>query len=319
MADAVNLDRNIDTLKMKMFVEAPVKQKRMKADASRSHIQLVYALPNKDPRIVADVPVEMEKNILFEKNNTGDTLDLWLRSYLSDSLALTILDGNTKVDAYTIHFPKKVSGSSRGGKQGNELPVLNTNLVKGGKFDPSCELMIHSNTPVNAFNADRIILLKGKDTLHLPVVQKGLHDLKFSGKPVQDSSYTLLVLPGAVSDWNGKTNDTLKQSFTVENEENYSALKIKAGGLSEGSYIVQLLDDKGNVLKETGWNGVKELRFEHLHAGQFRLKLIVDANANGKWDSGNYLQRKQPEQVMFYNAPIKLRTGWDLDVDWKFQ
>lgn len=50
--------------------------------------------------------------------------------------------------------------------------------------------------------------------------------------------------------------------------------------------------------------------------GQYRLKLIADENKNGKWDTGNYFKNQQPEKIIYYENPIKMRSGWDLDIEW---
>jgi hypothetical protein len=318
IAEPLKIDRNIDTLHMKLFTEGPTKQKRLKADVTRTHIQMIYAMPMKDVQFVPSLDEELQAALNFEKSATGDTIDIWLSNFQRDSLVFSIMDGMNNVDEYTARFPKKVQGSSRGGH--TEIkPQLSVNIVKGAKKDPLSPLMIHCSDPINGMDKSRIVLMQGKDTLRTAIDKKGWHDLELQARMLQDSTYTLFILPGAITAWSGKTNDTLKPAFTVENEENYSALKIKPAGLVRGNYLLQLLDEKGSVLRTVKWDGGKELRFEHLYAGQFRLKLTVDSNNNGKWDSGNYLQHKQPEQVIFYNAPIKLRAGWDLDVDWKFQ
>ena len=40
-------------------------------------------------------------------------------------------------------------------------------------------------------------------------------------------------------------------------------------------------------------------------------------NKNGKWDTGNYLQKIQPEKVIYYDGSINIRSNWDLDLEWK--
>jgi hypothetical protein len=40
--------------------------------------------------------------------------------------------------------------------------------------------------------------------------------------------------------------------------------------------------------------------------------VIFDTNGNQKWDSGSYLQKRQPERISYYPAELDTRTGWDL-------
>jgi len=47
------------------------------------------------------------------------------------------------------------------------------------------------------------------------------------------------------------------------------------------------------------------------------LKAIYDVNGNGKWDTGNYLEHRQPERVFFYDRPVELRSNWDVEAAWE--
>jgi len=47
------------------------------------------------------------------------------------------------------------------------------------------------------------------------------------------------------------------------------------------------------------------------------LKIIYDNNANFKWDTGNLLQKLQPEKVIYNAEPVNTRPNWDLELEWK--
>ena len=40
---------------------------------------------------------------------------------------------------------------------------------------------------------------------------------------------------------------------------------------------------------------------------------IKDANSNGKWDTGNYLKKIQPEEVEYLKRSIIVRANWELN------
>jgi len=44
--------------------------------------------------------------------------------------------------------------------------------------------------------------------------------------------------------------------------------------------------------------------------------LIIDANENGKWDTGDYLKNKQPERVIYFDEKIEIRANWDHEFQW---
>ena len=38
-----------------------------------------------------------------------------------------------------------------------------------------------------------------------------------------------------------------------------------------------------------------------------------DENANGKWDSGKYVERIQPEEVIYYPGWIEAKANWTIE------
>lgn len=50
--------------------------------------------------------------------------------------------------------------------------------------------------------------------------------------------------------------------------------------------------------------------------GTYYLRLTIDTNGNGKWDTGNYANHLQPEEVYYYPKKLRLRRNWDLDESW---
>ena len=51
--------------------------------------------------------------------------------------------------------------------------------------------------------------------------------------------------------------------------------------------------------------------------GKYKLKYIFDNNNNGKWDTGNWEEKKQPEKIINYSNDIIIRSNWDLKLDWE--
>ena len=52
---------------------------------------------------------------------------------------------------------------------------------------------------------------------------------------------------------------------------------------------------------------------EYLLPGEYQIRIIKDANGNGKWDTGNYLKKIQPEEVKYLKESIIVRANWELN------
>jgi len=61
------------------------------------------------------------------------------------------------------------------------------------------------------------------------------------------------------------------------------------------------------------------IEFNYLPPETFTLKLIHDRNNNGKWDTGDYLEHLQPEEVLFNPGSITIRSNFDMEVNWEIQ
>ena len=59
------------------------------------------------------------------------------------------------------------------------------------------------------------------------------------------------------------------------------------------------------------------LNYPYLLPGTYKMKAIRDKNGNGKWDTGNYLQRILPERVYFLGTSINIRPNWDVEQKWE--
>jgi len=43
--------------------------------------------------------------------------------------------------------------------------------------------------------------------------------------------------------------------------------------------------------------------------------VIYDENKNKQWDTGNYLEKRQPEEVFHLATEIDVRANWDVNQD----
>ena len=60
--------------------------------------------------------------------------------------------------------------------------------------------------------------------------------------------------------------------------------------------------------------------FYFIKPGTYYLRLYIDENGNGKWDTGDFAKGIQPERVHYYNRALELRAlfeysqdDWDID------
>ena len=205
----------------------------------------------------------------------------------------------------------------------NEIPKLKMELLKSGTIDVGDSIIFNFDTPIADIDPSGVHLEVKRDTLWVP----------YSGKmpamrPVDDcnpmrywlplamlpdSTYRLTIDSAAVTSVYGLANGKLVKELKVRGLEEYANVYFRVNA-KDGAFV-ELLGSGEKVLRTVP---VRNGAFELLNVtpGTYYLRLTLDANGNGKWDTGNYKSHQQPEEVYYYPKKLRLRRNWDLDENW---
>jgi hypothetical protein len=135
----------------------------------------------------------------------------------------------------------------------------------------------------------------------------------------------MVMLPGALKNIYGYKNDTFKADISPASRKNFGSANIEftypsAIDTSKGkeikvsvNYIFQLLNKDGKILFEKDITGKSSIYFPYLPTGNYSMRIIEDANKNGRWDPGDYAHHIQPEKVFIYPDDLKIKANWELD------
>ena len=136
------------------------------------------------------------------------------------------------------------------------------------------------------------------------VIQDSLNLRKYTLKPVDKLlpgwEYFMKVPHRKFTDINGFYNDSTEVKVTLPNDDKLSTISLVLTGV-ENKYIVDLLDEKRtNVIRSYNIDKDQTLVFPYVKAGKYSIRFTEDRNENGLVDTGNLLEHKQPEKVLFY-------------------
>ena len=257
-----------------------------------------------------------------EYSKNRDSLSLWLTDVIADTLKLIVTNDKKVIDTLEVAIAKKpeqnnVQSGGRGKGASFNL-IASTNCAK--EIPPNQSVILTLNHPIKEYDASKIILKQGSQMQKctLNIMDKASRKFKITGfNLLPDSAYSLLVTPGSFIDIFGLLNDTAKAVFKVQKEDDFGKLKLKINVASTNiNYIVQLLDEKGNVFREEKINSSKLCVFETLKPLTYNVKVIVDENKNDKWDTGDFSKKLQPEKTMYSPKNYSIRAGWDMEEEW---
>ena len=130
-----------------------------------------------------------------------------------------------------------------------------------------------------------------------------------------DCGYSLEIDSAAFTDIYGALSEKVKKGFKVKSLNEYGTFEVTLKGLEGQNVIVQLLE-KGDKLAKEVFTSTGVAKFYYMAEKTYYMKAIVDKNNNHRWDTGNYGESLQPEDVYYYPKEINCRAKWNLTETW---
>ena len=196
---------------------------------------------------------------------------------------------------------------------------LDIQLSVSSQLDPDQNVIFSFNTPLEKADTSGIHLYAKHDTLwyRAPFEFEPIGNRKYllRGEWRPDIEYSLEVDTASFVDIYGLASAPIKQGFKVNSLDTYGTLLVNVTSLNDQPLLVQLLNGQDQVVKTVkASNGVAE--FYYLKPDKYYMRLIVDRNNNGKWDTGCYDKDEQAEEVYYYPEQIECKAKWDLTESW---
>ena len=119
----------------------------------------------------------------------------------------------------------------------------------------------------------------------------------------------------AVTGLSGRTTPPIKFEFSIQRTEELGSLFLLLPD-ADTTAIVELMQKDNEPLRR---EQIREGRvdFFFLKPGKYYIRLFHDRNGNGQWDTGDYAQRLQPEEVFYFPSAIDVRANWDIEQTWR--
>lgn len=230
-----------------------------------------------------------------------DSLQVWYKPIKVDSLLL-----NIKKESYVNDFSVKIKNQKK--------DTLSINAVQTGILNMRDEFTLESSTPLVKIDKSKIFInsSKTKITEFTPNYDDFNQKLVLNFPKNTSEKYQIQLLPGALTDFFEKSNDTLTYKLETRSESDYGNLIVDLQNVKRFPIIIELTNEKGEILAYDYSEKNTKVEFNFLEPKDYILRVIYDDNKNKKWDSGNYLEKRQAEEVIYYSKVIKdVRANWN--------
>ncbi|MEA2105285.1 MAG: Ig-like domain-containing protein [Bacteroidota bacterium] len=301
---------------------------------NKRKLEIMFNKPIKDSVSVELVDTTLEsKWYIQETNLTNDTIFYWLTDsslYNKKDLKTTITyqkeDSNLVYQwtTDTINF-RYFEPEKKKEEDTDTLLDIGLNVKNKSTFDLNKHIKLQFNTPIKSVDPEKIRLFAKEDTLEKEVDVKLVKDSLFFRRYAilntytEDSDYRLEIFPKAFTDIYGAVNDTINVAFKTQKLDYYGKILANVTGIDSSFQVIAQLvvseKEEEKVYREKVILKDQTIDFAYLPPKEFLFKIIVDVNFNGKWDTGEYLEHIQPEEVFYYDNPINVRSNWDIEIN----
>jgi uncharacterized protein (DUF2141 family) len=188
------------------------------------------------------------------------------------------------------------------------------NTLEGGRQDLLNPLILKSEFPLKDLDTSKIYLTDKEfnrlDGFSLQTDSTG-KNLIIGYEWKENTGYALIQQKGFVSDSIGNTfsrTDSLK--FGTKKNMDYGSMDIRIENLDTTKHPILFLQ-KDNVVAYRQTLTSNRFTIKLFPPGEYEIRVLMDANNNGKWDTGNYWRKLQPERVISRKQRLQIRANWD--------
>ncbi|MBL0145328.1 MAG: Ig-like domain-containing protein [Chitinophagaceae bacterium] len=106
--------------------------------------------------------------------------------------------------------------------------------------------------------------------------------------------------------------DTIKITAKKESDYGNVVLRFKNIDVAKNQVLQFVVGDE---IKQSFAITAAEWSNKLFTPGEYELRILYDINKNGKWDTGNYNKKQQPEKVITLPQKLSIKANWDNERD----
>ena len=309
----------------------PAKTAHYMTSSTRSlPYKLTYtlSLPPDSGKFEFSIPGVSENSYYLERSRNNDSMVVWL----TDSSLYTRPQIKTLIEyPYTDTTGKKfqkqdtipmrflVPRSLR--ERIKKPPFAVTPNQSLNRLVSGRQIIFQAQTPFRAPDTSKIRLYEtttgGKTKIPFSLIRDTTNSCRIimATHLLQDKKYLLIADHASFGNIYGEVSDSVGYKIAVRNNNTFGKVTMDIINY-EGARIIQLLGSEEKVIREIKMKKDGKAEFPYLDPGKYRFRVIYDINGDGKWTTGDFKTRRQPEPVSYYPQEIEVKENWEINQIW---
>lgn len=282
---------------------------------------------------------------LTERNAGNDTLTLWIQDSLvyqqdtllaelkylrTDSTGQRLIQTDTTRYTFTDKKVKERHSRDRDQAPKEKIEFVSITDNLNSSIDIKSLIQLTFSEPILTEGLDSIKLFEVVDSIQTPIKftleqdRLKLRNFTLNANLQPGMNYKLLIDSASLFNIYGNHNNKLEKTFKVKEEREYGKLILNTIHVSCPT-LLQLYkaentkaEDgkvKFSIVQEKYITADSQVVFEHLKAGKFKIRAIQDSNENRLWDTGIYLKKQKPEEIIYFPLELNIKENFDVEQD----
>lgn len=200
-----------------------------------------------------------------------------------------------------------------------KITFLDHKLTSGSSLSLYQQVTLSFKEPVTFLSDTAIHLYQKVDTIWKEAPFEIEHDTLdilvyyIYGEWKPEETFKIRIDSASIQGLYGLHNDQIESTLKFNALNKYSTLTVNVANSKPG-YTVRLLNNAGKVVRtEKVENGSAD--FFLLQPSTYYVAMFDDVNGNGKWDTGEYEEKRHAESVWYIKRSWQLKQDWTHETD----
>ncbi|MDR1504399.1 MAG: Ig-like domain-containing protein [Prevotella sp.] len=322
-----------DNIVLRTFKSGFQRQFLQKHERTQNKLSLFFGAPTEMPQVE---PLNFDGNkdwFIMERTPKNDTITYWIKdkevmaidtlsirlTYLkTDTLnqSLPVTDTLTFMDRTRkpVKDDKKKEKKKKEGESDEpEITFLNIVNNLSSTWDTYKSISLLFEEPITDTLSNKIKLQQLRDTVYYDIPFQleadSVNPRKYTirNKWGYNNEYRIQIDSASIYSIYGLWNNKIDQKFKVKAEDQYGQLAIRVAGIDSIPSFMELLDKSDKPIRKT--RVIDNIAvFRDLDPGSYYVRIVLDSNNNGIWDTGDFQKGLQPEMVCYSPKEYKIRA-----------
>ncbi len=239
-----------------------------------------------------------------EKENIGATV--------SENLKFSY-DTGSKQDTVSVFYKKPAK---------DEMTISNP---FSNKLAPETDFRFSSNYIINKIQPENWKLESDSlsQSFTAQISEKDSTQIIVKSNFVVGKKYQLTVPKNTIISYYNRLSESVRFDFEAAKPEEFGSFTVKLINQPAQKFWIQLLNEKNESAYDQ-YTNQSLVKFTSLKPGTYKLRILVDNNENGYWDSSDFAKETLSEDVYLYKktgdkdvmTKINIRPMWEINENW---